>query len=82
MCIRDSVDTDWLIATFFCGFAEPSSCKYIIPSFELSLIHIFKRKNQALENALTEKQQENVALLLEHQNEKQQALQDVYKRQG
>ena len=28
-----------------------------------------------LENALTEKQQENVAILLEHQNEKQQALQ-------
>ena len=28
-----------------------------------------------MENALTEKQQENVAILLEHQNEKQQALQ-------
>ena len=37
--------------------------------------NVLKRKNQALENALTEKQQENVAILLEHQNEKQQALQ-------
>ena len=37
--------------------------------------NVLKRKNQALENALTKKQQENVALLLEHQNEKQQALQ-------
>lgn len=36
--------------------------------------NVLKRKNQALENALTEKQQENVAILLEHQNEKQQAL--------
>lgn len=37
--------------------------------------NVLKRKNQALENALTEKQQENIAILLEHQNEKQQALQ-------
>ena len=37
--------------------------------------NVLKRKNQALENALTERQQENVAILLEHQNEKQQALQ-------
>ena len=37
--------------------------------------NVLKRKNQALENALTEKQQESVAILLEHQNEKQQALQ-------
>ena len=37
--------------------------------------NVLKRKNQALENALTEKQQKNVAILLEHQNEKQQALQ-------
>ena len=37
--------------------------------------NVLKRKNQALENALTEKLQENVAILLEHQNEKQQALQ-------
>ena len=36
--------------------------------------NVLKRKNQALENALTEKQQENVSILLEHQNEKQQAL--------
>ena len=37
--------------------------------------NVLKRKNQALENALIEKQQENVAILLKHQNEKLQALQ-------
>ena len=37
--------------------------------------NVLKRKNQALENALTEKEQEKVSILLEHQNEKQQALQ-------
>ncbi|WP_297908947.1 hypothetical protein [uncultured Parabacteroides sp.] len=47
-------------------------CMYIIA---LLKFNVLKRKNQALENALTEKQQENVAILLEHQNEKQQALQ-------
>lgn len=46
-------------------------CMYIAA---LLKFNILKRKNQALENALTEKQQENVAILLEHQNEKQQAL--------
>ena len=58
-------------------------CMYIAA---LLKFNVLKRKNQALENALTEKQQENVAILLEHQNEKQQALQqreldkDVYRR--
>ena len=47
-------------------------CMYIAA---LLKFNILKQKNQALENALTEKQQENVAILLEHQNEKQQALQ-------
>ncbi len=47
-------------------------CMYITA---LLKFNVLKRKNQALENALTEKQQENVAILLEHQNEKQQALQ-------
>ncbi len=47
-------------------------CMYIAA---LLKFNVLKRKNQALENALTEKQQENVANLLEHQNEKQQALQ-------
>jgi hypothetical protein len=28
------VDADRLITTLFCGFAEPSSCKYIISSLE------------------------------------------------
>ena len=37
--------------------------------------NVLKQKNQALENALTQKLQENVAILLEHQNEKQQELQ-------
>jgi len=46
-------------------------CMYIAA---LLKFNVLKRKNQALENALTEKQQENVAILLEHQNEKQQAL--------
>lgn len=36
--------------------------------------NVLKRKNQASENALTEKQQVNGAILLEHQNEKQRAL--------
>ena len=47
-------------------------CMYIVA---LLKFNVLKRKNQALENALTEKQQENIAILLEHQNEKQQALQ-------
>ena len=47
-------------------------CMYIAA---LLKFNVLKRKNQALENALTEKQQENVVILLEHQNEKQQALQ-------
>jgi len=47
-------------------------CMYIAA---LLKFNVLKRKNQALENALTERQQENVAILLEHQNEKQQALQ-------
>lgn len=45
-------------------------CMYIAA---LLKFNVLRRKNQALENALTEKQQENVAILLEHQNEKQQA---------
>ncbi len=47
-------------------------CMYIAA---LLKFNILKQKNQALENALTEKQQENISILLEHQNEKQQALQ-------
>ena len=47
-------------------------CMYIAA---LLKFNVLKQKNQALENALTEKQQENVSILLEHQNEKQQALQ-------
>lgn len=47
-------------------------CMYIAA---LLKFNILKQKNQALENALTEKQQENISILLEHQNEKQQDLQ-------
>lgn len=37
--------------------------------------NVLKRKNRALENALTEKEQEKVSILVKHQNEKQQTLQ-------
>ena len=37
--------------------------------------NVVKRKNQKLEEALTVKEQEKVSILLEHQNEKQKALQ-------
>ena len=47
-------------------------CMYIAA---LLKFNVLKRKNQVLENALTEKAQEKVSILLEHQNEKQQALQ-------
>ena len=43
-------------------------CMYIAA---LLKFNILKQKNQALENALTEKQQKNVNALLKHQNEKQ-----------
>lgn len=46
-------------------------CMYIAGLLKFNLL---KQKNQALENALTEKQQKNVATLLKHQNEKQKAL--------
>ena len=49
-------------------------CMYIAA---LLKFNILKQKNQALEKALTEKQQENVSILLEHQNEKQQDLDTV-----
>ena len=47
-------------------------CMYIAA---LLKFNVLKQKNQALENTLTEKEQEKVSILLEHQNEKQQALQ-------
>ncbi|WP_373233853.1 hypothetical protein [Bacteroides thetaiotaomicron] len=47
-------------------------CMYIAA---LLKYNVLKRKNQALENALTEKEQEKVSILLEHQNEKQKAFQ-------
>ena len=43
-------------------------CMYIAGLLKFNLL---KQKNQALENALTEKQQKNVNALLKHQNEKQ-----------
>ena len=47
-------------------------CMYIAA---LLKFNVLKRKNQALENALTEKEQEKISILLEHQNEKQKAFQ-------
>ena len=46
-------------------------CMYIAA---LLKFNVLKQKNQALENALTEKQQKNVDALLKHQNEKQKKL--------
>lgn len=37
--------------------------------------NVLKRKNRVLEKALTEKEQEKVAIIMEHQNEKQQSIQ-------
>ena len=48
---------------------------YAITIIMLLAVIPIKQKNQALENALTEKQQENISILLEHQNEKQRDLQ-------
>ena len=64
-------NSDYLLVLIF-DIAVGYFCMYIAA---LLKFNVLKRKNQALENALTEKQQENVAILLEHQNEKQQALQ-------
>ena len=60
------------LLVLMCDIAVGYFCMYIAA---LLKFNVLKRKNQALENALTEKQQESVAILLEHQNEKQQALQ-------
>lgn len=37
--------------------------------------NVLKRKNRVLEEALTEKEQEKVSILMEHQSKQQQALQ-------
>lgn len=64
-------NSNYLLVLIF-NIAVGYFCMYIAA---LLRFNVLKRKNQALENALTEKQQENVAILLEQQNEKQQALQ-------
>ena len=64
-------NSNYLLVLIF-DIAVGYFCMYIAA---LLKYNVLKRKNQALENALTEKQQKNVAILLEHQNEKQQALQ-------
>jgi len=64
-------NSNYLLVLIF-DIAVGYFCMYIAA---LLKFNVLKRKNQALENALTEKQQENVTILLEHQNEKQQALQ-------
>ena len=76
------------ISEYMAGHAPNSSNNYLLVlMFDIAVgyfcmyiaallkFNVLKRKNQALENALTEKQQESVAILLEHQNEKQQAFQ-------
>lgn len=64
-------NSNYLLVLIF-NIAVGYFCMYIAA---LLKFNILKRKNQALGNALAEKQQENVAILLEHQNEKQQAFQ-------
>ena len=64
-------NSNYLLVLIF-NIAVGYFCMYIAA---LLKFNVLKRKNQTLENALTERQQENVAILLEHQNEKQQALQ-------
>ena len=64
-------NSNYLLVLIF-NIAVGYFCMYIAA---LLKFNVLKRKNQALENALTERQQDNVAILLEHQNEKQQALQ-------
>ena len=64
-------NSNYLLVLIF-NIAVGYFCMYIAA---LLKFNVLKRKNQALENALTERQQENVAILLEHQNETQQALQ-------
>ena len=63
-------NSNYLLVLIF-DIAVGYFCMYIAA---LLKFNVLKRKNQALENALTEKQQENVAILLEHQNEKQREL--------
>lgn len=70
------------ISEYMAGHAPNSSNNYLLVlMFDIAVgyfcmyiaallkFNVLKRKNQALENALTEKQQESVAILLEHQNE-------------
>ena len=67
--IQNSSNNYLLVLVF--DIAVGYFCMYIAALLKFNLL---KQKNQALENALTEKQQENVATLLKHQNEKQEAL--------
>ena len=71
VCDTQNSSNNYLLVLIF-DIAVGYFCMYIAA---LLKFNVLKRKNQVLENALTEKQQENVAILLEHQNEKQQALQ-------
>ena len=76
------------ISEYMAGYTQNSSNNYLLVLiFDIAVgyfcmyiaallkFNVLKQKNQALENALTQKQQENVEILLEHQSEKQQALQ-------
>ena len=63
-------NSNYLLVLIF-DIAVGYFCMYIAA---LLKYNVLKRKNQALENALTEKQQKNVDALLKHQNEKQKTL--------
>ena len=68
--IQNSSNNYLLILIF--DIAVGYFCMYIAA---LLKFNVLKRKNQALENALTEKEEEKIAILMQHQNEKQKSLQ-------
>lgn len=59
-------------AVLFFAIAIGYFCVYIAC---MEKYNVLKRKSRVLEQALTEKEQEKVAIIMEHQNEKQQSIQ-------
>lgn len=49
-------------------------CYFCITVVYIEKFHVLKHKNRALEEVHTEREQERVSILLEHQNEKRQML--------
>ena len=66
-----SARTNYLIVVVF-DIVVGYFCMHIAAMLKYNVL---KKKSQALENALTEKEQEKVDILVAHQNEKQQAIQ-------